>query len=393
MRRVKRDRILLGWLWLGLALAGWAAMPEDDPAARVVVVVNSRQPESAELAQFYVKVRGIPAANIVALPLPEEETITWRQFLDEVFGPLQDELYRRGWLEGVAGSRRDRLGRRRYAFTGQNISFLVTCRGVPLRIANAPELLTSPARFGGPFNKNEAAVDSELTLLAGESYDPAGPMANPCFAQRGPATLDALQVVKVCRLDGPTWTDARHLVTAALEAERTGLRGRYYVDLHGPHPEGDVWLRETATELRTLGFDGDVEDTPATFAASARFDRPIFYFGWYAADVNGPFLNPGFRFPPGAIALHIHSYSAQTMRSDSVGWCGPLIARGVTATLGNVYEPDLKFTHRPDLLVEALARGDNFGDAAYYALPALSWQAIAIGDPLYRPWARKENRP
>ncbi len=29
------------------------------------------------------------------------------------------------------------------------------------------------------------------------------------------------------------------------------------------------------------------------------------------------------------------------------------------------------------------------GEAAYYALPVLSWQSVAIGDPLYRPFARR----
>jgi len=86
--------------------------------------------------------------------------------------------------------------------------------------------------------------------------------------------------------------------------------------------------------------------------------------------------------------VHIHSFSATTLRSSTTGWCGPFVARGVTATVGNVFEPYLDFLHRPDLLLAALARGDTFGDAAYYAEPMLSWQAIAIGDPLYRPFAR-----
>ena len=66
--------------------------------------------------------------------------------------------------------------------------------------------------------------------------------------------------------------------------------------------------------------------------------------------------------------------------------CGLLVACGVAATVGNVFEPYLQLTHRPDLLLRALVRGHNFGDAAYYALPVLSWQAIALGDPLYRPF-------
>ena len=39
------------------------------------------------------------------------------------------------------------------------------------------------------------------------------------------------------------------------------------------------------------------------------------------------------------------------------------------------------------MLFLALARGDTLADAAYYALPVLSWQSILIGDPLYRPFS------
>jgi len=121
--------------------------------------------------------------------------------------------------------------------------------------------------------------------------------------------------------------------------------------------------------------------------STARIDAPVLYFGWYANDLNGPFALPGFQFPPGAIALHLHSYSARTLRSASEAWCGPLVARGVTATVGNVFEPYLQLTHLPHLFLRALARGDSLGDAACYALPALSWQGVLIGDPLYRPFA------
>ena len=86
--------------------------------------------------------------------------------------------------------------------------------------------------------------------------------------------------------------------------------------------------------------------------------------------------------------MHLHSFSASTLRSADAGWAGPCVARGVTATLGNVFEPYRQLLHHPDLLLRALRRGDTFGDAAYYAEPVLSWQSIAIGDPLYRPFAR-----
>ena len=359
-----------------------------DLAARVVILANSREPESVSLAEFYAEKRGVPRANIIALPLPEAESITWREFIDQVYTPLQDELYRRGWLEGTATSLLDKLGRKRYGFSGHHLSYLVLCRGVPLRIYNDPTLLEAKAgtKINPQFNKNEAAVDAELSLLAQSGYEITGLISNPLFANERPSALDAETVVKVTRLDGPTAQSARHLVTAALEAESRGLLGRYYIDTIGPHPDGDQWLESAQQQLQGLGFDGDTERTSATLNAAVRFDAPVLYFGWYAGDLNGPLAVAGFIFPPGAVALHIHSFSAQTLRSVTQGWSGPLVARGVTATVGNVFEPFLPFTHRPNLLLRALSQGKNFGDAVYYALPALSWQAVAIGDPLYRPF-------
>jgi hypothetical protein len=176
-------------------------------------------------------------------------------------------------------------------------------------------------------------------------------------------------------------------VDHALAAERQGLIGRAYVDIGGINPEGDRWLEATASQIAQLGFPLTVDRDPATLPAAARFDAPVLYFGWYAPNLNGPLALPGFRFPEGAIALHIQSYSAETLRSSTQGWCGPLVARGVTATVGNVFEPYLQLTHVPNLLWHGLASGMTFGDAVFYSLPALSWQEVAIGDPLYRPFA------
>ena len=107
------------WLCLFVAIPVAQA---GDLAARVVILANSRDAESVALAEFYAGQRDVPRANIIALPLPAEESITWRVFIDQVYQPVQDELYRRGWLEGTASSLLDQLGRKRYGFTGHRIS-------------------------------------------------------------------------------------------------------------------------------------------------------------------------------------------------------------------------------------------------------------------------------
>lgn len=373
-----------------LAVCCRLAHAADEPLAdRVIVLANSDDQESVKLARHYMEKRAVPLANLLALPMPKNETISWRHYIDAIHQPVQDELIRRGWIQGVETTLTDKIGRKRHAISGHRIAYLVICRGVPLRIEHDPALYEAARPFTDkePFRVNSGAVDAELGLVARSGYAINALVPNPLFGKERPSFLDEAQVVKVARLDGPSHAAAAALVDNALIAERQGLIGRAYVDLHGPHPDGDKWLEEVVRQLDGHNYDLGIDRQPAVLGATARFDAPAFYFGWYAGGLCGPFARPGFRFLPGAIALHIHSFSAQTLHSESVGWCGPLVARGVTATFGNVYEPYLAFTHQPHHLLKALIGGKNLGDAACYALPVLSWQAVLIGDPLYRPFA------
>ncbi len=360
----------------------------ENLAARVVLLANSEDPDSLRVARHYAEVRGVPLENIIALKLPLAESITWREFVVTLWEPLLDELLRAKWVDAISMALTDPVGRRKLAVQGHRIRALVTCRGVPLKIVHDPALyLGSPFTQRADFWTNAGAVDSELSLLAQPNYPINAFVPNPLFQKENPHALDRLQVIRVSRLDGPSVEDALGLVDRAVAAERTGLLGRAYVDMGGIHAAGDRWLEALAIQLESLGWAPAVDRDPATLSATVRCDAPVLYFGWYASNLNGPFALPGFRFPPGAIALHIHSYSAGTLRSTTAGWTGPLVARGVTATVGNVFEPYLEQTHRPDLFFRALARGAMLVDAAYFSLPAFSWQAILIGDPLYRPFA------
>ena len=388
---IRHDRWLAA-ISLTLAVLGAPARlaaDDRDLAKRVVILANESEADSVRLARYYADQRGVPPGNIIALPMPADETIGWPEFIAAIYQPLQDALVARGWIDAFATTLTDSLGRKRYGISDHRISYLVVCRGVPLRVSHEPRFYADEPRLAlrPEFRTNQGAVDSELTMLAHSTYNINGWVPNPLFRVERRPLLENEPVVKVARLDGPTYDDARRLVDHALEAERTGLLGRYHVDVRGPHPDGERWLELTAGRLAELGFDGDVNRAGGTLPVGARFDAPVLYFGWHASDLSGPMALDGFRFPPGAIALHIHSFSARTLRSATAGWCGPLVARGVTATFGNVFEPYLQLTLQPQLLVRALSAGRTLGDAAYYALPALSWQTVIIGDPLYRPFA------
>jgi uncharacterized protein (TIGR03790 family) len=376
-------------LWLGSGRA-LAAEPEADlQPAHVVILANSDDPDSLRIAWHYAEVRGVPAANIFALRMPATETISWREFLTTIWQPLLTELVKAKWVDAIGMASTDAVGRQKYAPYGHRIAALVVCRGVPLKIGHDAALYSDAPPFTGrnEFRNNAGAVDAELSLLAVPNYPINAFVPNPLFQNERPTRFEAAQVVRVSRLDGPTFSDANALVDRAVAAERTGLLGRAYIDLSDRDPVGNAWLDSAAKQLTELNFAPVVDRAPATMPVQARFDAPVIYFGWYSGSVDGPFLLPDFRFPPGAIAIHIHSYTAVTLRSATSGWTGPFVARGVTATVGNVNEPYLAFTHRPQLLLRALARGRTLVEAAYYSLQSISWQAVLIGDPLYRPFA------
>ncbi len=399
-----RNRVLVRLIFCVVSACGAWLSPAFAAAPTVAVLANREDPESLELARYYVAQRGLDESAIVALTMPLTEEITWGEFAVTIWNPLVREAVKRGWLLASVSETKDPVGRLRVVSSGHRLEALVICRGVPLRVAHDAahyDAKSNPLTANPALQTTEASVDSELALLATGNEPIAAFVPNPLFNQSNPPTYVREQIVPVGRLDGPTLADAKGLVDRALMAERDGLSGRAYLDIGGPHRQGDEWLEACAPELAALGFETDIDREGATLPEFARFDAPVLYFGWYAGDVNGPFNAPGFRFPVGAIALHIHSYSAVTMRSTSRAWTGPLVAKGVTATFGNVAEPYLQFTHQPQLLLKALARGEPLGRAALFSINALSWKAVVIGDPLYRPfvvsseaqWERRASLP
>lgn len=360
---------------------------EPDLASRVVIVVNKSDPDSVWVGEQYAERRNIPEANIVAIDTPREETISRQKYTEKIHNPLLRVLIEKEWVDGIWSDLVDEEGRSRSLSESHNITYLVLCRGIPLRIKNDPEQITAEMKEAvkKEFQFNGASVDSELALLL-VGAPTVSFIPNPLFENPDPHPQYLGQVIKVSRLDGPTAADAVAMVDGALEAETLGLRGRGYVDVAGPFPNGVEWLRTAGNLVKNAGYDLTLREESGVFPIASRFDAPAFYFGWYETNLKGPFALEGFRFVPGAIAMHIHSFSAETVRSTTKGWVGPLVARGAAVTMGNVYEPYLALSHQPDLFMKALLEGKNVGDAAAYAVRGYSWHTVLLGDPLYRPF-------
>ncbi len=380
-----------------IGLAPWLARAGGD---EVVIVYNSRVPESKAVAEYYAAARQVPAKQIFGFALTTNEVMTRADFTDSLQRPLAERLEAAGlWRFGEVAIRNTNgaVEKTEFRVVNSKIRYAVLCYGVPLKIEPVSRLEEVTAKLmGEQFRRNEAAVDSELAWLPliKMNVPLTGPLPNPLYGCTNRAWLDCTNgILLVTRLDGPTPEIAKAIVDKSLAAEKNGLWGRAYFDARGLPTNnayflGDQWLMAGAEICRQLGFETETDTNDATLPASFPMSHIAIYAGWYASDACGPFTAPKMEFMPGAFAYHLYSFSADTIRSTTRNWCGPLLARGATCTMGCVYEPFLQFTPNIAQFLLSFGNGWTFGEAAWASQNALSWQTAVIGDPLYQPFKK-----
>lgn len=259
-------------------------------------------------------------------------------------------------------------------------------------------------------NETGAALDSELSLVMWpEDYQllrwQPNYLHHSFAATRLPKTFRTLMVA---RLDGPTLKIAKGLIDTAMKVEQEGgLKGNVYLDARGlakptdpPQKPGsykdyDRALLTTAEGLKQLK---DKEDNPrfnVTLNTEPQLFQPgdcpdtALYCGWYSL---ANYVD-AFDFAPGAIAYHLASSEARTLREENAKvWCKSLLEDGVVATIGPVYEPYLLAFPRPNEFFGELVKGDQTLVEVYYRTKSFnSWMMTLVGDPLYRPFGSRET--
>ena len=382
--------------------SGLSADPvNSDLTAHTVIVFNRLDPDSQPLAETYAKARSIPSDRMIGLECPVSEEISRADFENKIRKPLEDTFASRGWLKrtdnflpnpvlGLSGNVPVQQAQ------DNPIWIMVLMRGVPLKISEDPSVL-APEALMAQLRPNYASVDSELALLPIQGLPLYGMISNPYFADkriRPFGQFFANYLILVTRLDGPTPDIVRRMIRDAVDTEKTELTGRAFFDVRSiekkddPYRMGDDWIEQAAVLFQARGFDIEIDRRPEVASKFIPWDQIAFYAGWYTGDMEGPFTLPTTHFRKGAVAYHIHSFSADTVRSTTKNWVGPLLSRGVTATMGSVYEPYLRFTPDISLFVSGLLSGLSFAEAAYQSQITLSWTTTFVGDPLYRPFPR-----
>lgn len=386
-----------------LAWAGPAPLQAANPGDEVIVVYNSRLPESRGVADHYAALRRVPTNQVFGFDLSTTEMISRSEYRDALQRPLARAIEdQKLWriASNMVPASTNGPARVEWKPVESKIRYAVLCYGIPLKIARDPNHKDEGGETLRPeLRRNEAAVDSELCLLPfiEQRLPLSGPLHNWIYTSTNAAMLHPTNgLLLVTRLDGPSAAIARGLVDKALQGEADGLWGRAYFDVRNTtdpaYKQGDFWIRGAADVCKHLGFETVLDENPGTFPAGFPMSQVAFYAGWYESDVSGPFARPTVEFMPGAFAYHLHSFSGRTLRSTNETWAGPLLARGATITMGCVDEPYLGGT--PDVGVFAarlIYHSFTFAEAAYACQPVISWQTTVVGDPLYRPFGKNPD--
>ncbi len=361
------------------------ARADQSLAASTLVIYNKTVPESVVLAKFYAKQRGIPRDHLIGLNCTSNEEISRAEYDDTIADPLRKIFVKRGWWTTHESDGETSV-------IGSAIRFVALIKGVPMKIQPAKDYPGDAPGQDPIGNRNEASVDSELAVLAAYSRQISGVIANEYFQSfRAIADFQNPGLLLVCRLDAPSAATVKQMIVEAIKTEKKGLWGRAYVDGARNSTPGlsvaDKWLSEIVEQCRRVGIPVVYDNNPQIFPDGFPVTDCALYYGWYTENIAGAFAQPEFHFLPGAIAVHIHSYSAGTLRDPKSGWVGPLVTKGAAASVGNVYEPYLQFTPQLDILNDRLLHGFTFAESAYMSMRVLSWMSVMVGDPLYRPYA------
>ena len=154
---MKKWAWVLAAFWLAGSLEG-AINPSN-----VIILVNESDDESIDLGYYYALKREVPIENIIHLSLPAEESISWDDYLTQMYNPMISWLIDGGWFEGFTSDRKDELGRNVTIVNSHRVEALVICKGVPLKIDHDPTKMPPGDTYSEdrkPFYTNRASVDS-----------------------------------------------------------------------------------------------------------------------------------------------------------------------------------------------------------------------------------------
>jgi uncharacterized protein (TIGR03790 family) len=384
----------------GPAVADLSAPADLSPAAPardVLVIINDQSPTSIAVGNDYLKRRALGDALHIqcadSAASEDNETLAFADYRDQLETPLRDYL---------AGH--------------PTITFIVTTRGVPIRIAGAA--------IGESFSGTTmTSLDSYLAALDYDQLpdavtitfnDPGGSAIGSAWLNRYwnamvPFTHAQFGGYLVTRLDGYNQADAEALVTHALLAEQGLGQGNILLDVQPDFGLGDATMEPApivdTTITQESGYDTYNADMIHAQQILAARQVPVMldldqtfvggqndllgYFSWGSNDDHfDPAAYTSLLFAPGAIGDTAVSTSARSffLQTDGQSMIADLIAQGITGVKGYSDEPLLQAIASPTIALDRYTGGWTLAESFYAASHFVGWTDVVIGDPLTRPY-------
>ncbi len=378
----------IAWLIADCGAARAGGGPEN-----VLLVVNSRSPQSMTIANHYVRLRRIPTPNILYLDwdgsLDAIDVDTLRQ---KILGPIVRAMVERGLT--------------------YQIDYIVYSADFPTRISFASDV---PAEQRGKFS-----TDGSLTAL---TYYYAWTLA-------GTPNYLSLTSNHYLRQPGPTgeigasrgfrgwygWSDTGDLLEAGgnryLLSTMLGVtsgRGNTVDEVlsylkrsasaDGTRPKGTIYFADHAdvrSTTRRPGFAATAAaleklGIPAQIIATTMPEGKRDVLGAMLGSANAPWPPTQCKIRPGAIVENLTSFGGVLAAGAGQTPLTEFLRYGAAGSSGTVTEPyaiQNKFP-LPSIFVH-YARGCSLAEAFYQSVWG-PYQLLIVGDPLCRPWARIPN--
>src|SRR5436853_2030259 len=138
-------------LFVAFVISPQGARAEQPLAASTVVVYNKAAADSAELARFYAKQRGIASDHIVGLNCSTDEEITREEYDTNIAGPLRETFQAHNWWKLRQTAEQQNV------VDATTIRFVALIKGVPLKIKPVATPYDGDKRGGGPVRDHTEA--------------------------------------------------------------------------------------------------------------------------------------------------------------------------------------------------------------------------------------------
>lgn len=348
------------FILLTFLVASFGAKTQTVNYNDVAVIINDNSTESLEIAHYFQTARNIPMQNMIYLAVTPDEEISMTGL-----SLLKDTIYNYLSSNGLLN----------------NINYLVTTKGVPLRTADAT---CAPGQ--GPC----ASIESELTLLKGAMSGQIGqtgqPM-NPYYSLDKHIADTSLGIYLVTRLDGYSVQAVKNMIDrSGPETAINDLTGNVVVDISHT---SDATQQTYYEALYGPGYNwANTNGWSSVFhpELSRLLDQSNVVA--YSSITNTPTASSlNYSFAKGSIAEIVSAYEYETFDINNPNGdqsIADFIGDGLTGGHGYVNPIFSSALLNTEILFSRYLDSSNhynLAESYFMAEPVLSYMGVVVGDP------------